>query len=86
MDMLRFFGRRVFQGGLVLLVISVVVFAMYFIAPHNVARLLAGRQATAQTVADVSRRLGLNRPVLDQYWSFPLGLVTREPGLLLLQL
>ena len=47
MDMLRFFGRRVFQGGLVLLVISVVVFAMYFIAPHNVARLLAGRQATA---------------------------------------
>ncbi len=78
--MLRFLGRRAVQGGLVLLVISVVVFFMYFIAPHNVARLLAGRQATAQTVADVARRLGLNRPVADQYWSFLWGLLHGNLG------
>jgi peptide/nickel transport system permease protein len=42
---------------------------MYFIAPHDVARLLAGRQATPQTVAAVSRTLGLNRPILSQYGS-----------------
>jgi peptide/nickel transport system permease protein len=73
MDLLRFFGRRVTEGAAVLLVVSVAVFVMFFVAPHNVARLLAGKQATAQTVADVARRLGLDRPVLDQYWSFLWG-------------
>ena len=80
MDLLIFLGKRVLQGALVLLVISIVVFAMFFVAPHNVARLLAGRQATAQTVADVARRLGLNRSVVDQYWSFLTGLLHGNLG------
>ena len=80
MDLLAFVGRRLLQGLVVLLVISVVVFVMFFVAPHNVARLLAGRQATAQTVADVARRLGLNRPVIDQYWGFLWGLLHGNLG------
>jgi peptide/nickel transport system permease protein len=80
MDLLIFLGKRLLQGALVLLVISIVVFAMFFVAPHNVARLLAGRQATAQTVADVARRLGLNRSVVDQYWSFLTGLLYGNLG------
>ncbi len=80
MDLLAFVGRRLLQGLVVLLVISIVVFVMFFVAPHNVARLLAGRQATTQTVADVARRLGLNRPVIDQYWSFLWGLLHGNLG------
>jgi peptide/nickel transport system permease protein len=80
MDLLMFVGRRLLQGAVVLLLISVVVFVMFFVAPHNVARLLAGRQATAQTVADVARRLGLNRPVIDQYGSFLWGLLHGNLG------
>jgi peptide/nickel transport system permease protein len=80
MDLLAFVGRRLLQGLVVLLVISVVVFVMFFVAPHNVARLLAGRQATAETVADVARRLGLNRPVIDQYWGFLWGLLHGNLG------
>jgi peptide/nickel transport system permease protein len=80
MDLLAFLGKRLLQGAVVLLVISVVVFVMFFVAPHNVARLLAGRQATPQTVADVARRLGLNRPVIDQYGSFLWGLLHGNLG------
>jgi peptide/nickel transport system permease protein len=80
MGLLAFLGKRLLQGAVVLLVISAVVFVMFFVAPHNVARLLAGRQATAQTVADVSRRLGLNRPVIDQYGSFLWGLLHGNLG------
>jgi peptide/nickel transport system permease protein len=80
MDLLAFLGKRLLQGAVVLLVISAVVFVMFFVAPHNVARLLAGRQATAQTVADVARRLGLNRPVIDQYGSFLWGLLHGNLG------
>jgi peptide/nickel transport system permease protein len=68
--MIRLLARRLASGIVVLWIISVAVFALFFIAPHNVARALAGRQATPQTVADVARRLGLNRPILDQYGSF----------------
>lgn len=68
--MLRFLVRRVFSGIVVIWLVATVVFGMYFVAPHNVARLLAGRQATPETVASVSRALGLNRPILSQYGSY----------------
>lgn len=68
--MVRFLVRRVFSGVVVMWLVATVVFAMYFVAPHDVARLLAGRQATPQTVAAVSRALGLNRPILSQYGSY----------------
>jgi peptide/nickel transport system permease protein len=67
---ITFLVRRLALGLLVLWVITVAVFVLFFVAPHNVARLIAGKLATPQTVALVSQRLGLNRPVLDQYWSF----------------
>jgi peptide/nickel transport system permease protein len=68
--MIRFLAQRILSGIAVLWLVATVVFAMYFVAPHDVARLLAGRQATPQTVAAVSRSLGLNRPILSQYGSF----------------
>lgn len=68
--MLRFLLRRVLFGVVVLWVVATVVFAMYFIAPHDVARTLAGRQASADTVAAIRHNLGLDRPVLSQYGSF----------------
>lgn len=68
--MLRFLVRRVLFGVVVLWVVATVVFAMYFIAPHDVARTLAGRQASADTVAAIRHNLGLDRPVLGQYGSF----------------
>jgi peptide/nickel transport system permease protein len=68
--MLRFLIRRVLFGVVVLWVVATVVFAMYFVAPHDVARTLAGRQASAETVAAIRHNLGLDRPVLSQYGSF----------------
>jgi peptide/nickel transport system permease protein len=68
--MIRFLARRIVSGVVVLWVVSVAVFALFFLTPNDVAQKLAGRDATPQTVADVSRRLGLNRPVIDQYLTF----------------
>ena len=68
--MLRFLVRRTVFGVVVMWLVATVVFAMYFIAPHNVARTLAGRQASAATVAAISHNLGLDRPVIVQYGSF----------------
>jgi peptide/nickel transport system permease protein len=68
--MLRFLIRRTALGVLVLWLISMVVFALFFIAPSNVARTLAGRQATPETVALIQHRLGLDLPIWQQYLGF----------------
>jgi peptide/nickel transport system permease protein len=68
--MLRFLTRRLLLGLLVLWIVSVAVFVLFFVTPHDPARLIAGRLATAQTVALVNHRLGLDRPLIDQYGGF----------------
>jgi peptide/nickel transport system permease protein len=78
--MTRFLIRRVLLGLIVLWVITTLVFVMFFVAPHNVARLLAGRQATPQTVALVKHRLGLDRPVLTQYGTYLRNLIHGDLG------
>jgi peptide/nickel transport system permease protein len=68
--MIRFLARRLAAGVAILWIVSVAVFLLFFVSPHNVAQRLAGREATPETIAAVTRRLGLDRPVLDQYGSF----------------
>ena len=68
--MLRFLIRRTALGALVLWLISMIIFALFFVAPSNVARTLAGRQATPETVALIQHRLGLDLPIWRQYLGF----------------
>ena len=68
--MVRFLIRRVALGFLVLWLITVAVFGLFFVAPNTVARTLAGRQATPETVAAISHRLGLDQPLWKQYLDF----------------
>jgi peptide/nickel transport system permease protein len=68
--MLRFVVRRLALGLLIMWLISLAVFALFFIAPNDVARTLAGRQATPETVALISARLGLDQPIWKQYLDF----------------
>jgi peptide/nickel transport system permease protein len=78
--MRRFLIRRILLGLVVLWVITTLVFVMFFVAPPNVARLLAGRQATPQTVALVAHRLGLDKPVLTQYVDYLRNLLHGNLG------
>jgi peptide/nickel transport system permease protein len=67
---IRFLVRRTGNGVVVLWLVTVVVFAIFFLIPSNVARTLAGRQATPKTIALINHRLGLDRPVWQQYLDF----------------
>jgi peptide/nickel transport system permease protein len=68
--LLRFLIRRFALGALVMWLITVAVFVLFFVAPNNVARTLAGRQATPKTIALIEHRLGLDQPVWKQYLDF----------------
>src|SRR4051794_23841998 len=78
--MTRFLIRRVLQGLLVIWLITLVLFAMFFVAPSNVAQTLGGRQATPATIALINERLGLDRPLWQQYLSFIGGALRGDLG------
>jgi peptide/nickel transport system permease protein len=68
--MLRFLVRRTFLGLFVMWIITMLTFGLFYIVPNNVARTLAGRQATPEVVAAISKRLGLDQPLWKQYVDF----------------
>ncbi|MBO0810976.1 MAG: ABC transporter permease [Microlunatus sp.] len=78
--MIRFLIRRTLLGILVMWLITVGVFGLYFIVPSDVARTLAGRQATPQTIALIKHRLGLDQPIWLQYWHFVSHAVRGDLG------
>jgi peptide/nickel transport system permease protein len=78
--MVAFVVRRTMFGLLVLWIISVATFVLFFVAPHDPAKVIAGRLATPQTIALVRHRLGLDQPVLTQYWHFLSGLLHGNLG------
>jgi peptide/nickel transport system permease protein len=79
---MRFLIRRVLTGLLVIWLISVIVFALFFIAPHNVAQLLLGKFAAQnqQLVESVTHQLGLDQPILVQYGHFVWRLLHGDLG------
>lgn len=69
--MLRFLVRRIFQGAIVMFLVLIFVYVLFFAgSPQTVARNIAGRQATQAQVDTVYHNLGLDRPLLSQFWTF----------------
>jgi peptide/nickel transport system permease protein len=68
----RFLVRRIFEGLIVMWLVTVGVFIIFYIGPgpKGVARALAGKSATPQVVAEVSHRLLLDQPIWVQYGHF----------------
>lgn len=70
MDFLRFLIRRVLLGAFVMWLVTLGAFLLFFVAPPDVARTLAGKQGTPAQVAAIRSRLGLNQPLIIQYWHY----------------
>jgi peptide/nickel transport system permease protein len=68
--MISFLIRRLLIGVLVLWLITMLVFAIFFLAPSNVAQTLGGRNATPAIIASIQHRLNLDAPVWQQYLHF----------------
>lgn len=80
MEFLLFLFRRVLWSLLVLVGLSVVIFAIARIVPGDPARMALGPTATQEQVADLRTKLGLDRPIIEQYGLFVTGLVQGDLG------
>jgi peptide/nickel transport system permease protein len=66
-----FFIRRVLSGIVVLWAVASGTFFLFFARPvQTVAHQLAGRTATPAVIQSVISQLGLNQPIMTQYWHF----------------
>ena len=66
--MIAFIVRRLFATIPVMLVVAVFVFLMLRLTPSDPAAIIAGDNATAEQVADIRSKLGLNEPILTQFF------------------
>ena len=72
--------RRLFESALILLGITFVTFVLLYLVPADPARQIAGRSATAETVQNIRDQLGLNDPLVAQYWRYLTGLAQGDMG------
>jgi peptide/nickel transport system permease protein len=67
---LTFLVRRLAMGAVVMWIVSVATFLLFFVAPQDPATQMAGKYPTPGEIANINARLGLNQPLLVQYWHF----------------
>ncbi|WP_075290483.1 ABC transporter permease [Pararhizobium arenae] len=78
--MLSVFLKRLIQSALILFGVAAITFVLLYALPADPARMLAGRSATAQTVANIRHELGLDQPLLVQFMHYIGGLVQGDLG------
>jgi peptide/nickel transport system permease protein len=72
--------RRLLLGLIVLIMVSIVVFAATQALPGDPARAILGRSATPQSLAALRLKLHLDQPVFTQYWTWLTGLLRGNLG------
>ena len=78
--MIRLIINRIFATILVLIGVSFVVFAALYFSPGDVARTILGLGATEERVQALRQELGLDRPLLIQYWDWMMALLRGDLG------
>ncbi|MFV2003083.1 MAG: ABC transporter permease [Paracoccaceae bacterium] len=65
---------------MILLGTTLVTYVLLYMLPADPVRQIAGRSATAQTVENIRRQLGLDLPVYQQYWRYLSALLQGDLG------
>jgi len=72
--------QRTLLGLLTLFLVSVVVFAATQVLPGNAAYAVLGQTATPDSLHLLEHRLGLDRPAIEQYWTWLSHLLRGDLG------
>ena len=75
-----FIARRFAESILVIFLATLVVFLAIRLIPGDPATLIAGDDASTEDVDEIRERLGLNDPLVLQYWDWISNAVTGDFG------
>jgi ABC-type dipeptide/oligopeptide/nickel transport system permease component len=76
----RFIVRRLLLTIPVLLGVATLVFSLIHLIPGDPAQAILGEAATPTDIAELRGRLGLDRPLLEQYGAFLAGVMKGDLG------
>jgi peptide/nickel transport system permease protein len=83
--MITFIVRRLFATVLLLILVSLITFAIFFVLPklggqtsYQLATQYVGRNPTRSAILQVEQQLGLNQPLYAQYWHYLKAIVAGE--------
>ena len=83
--MITFIIRRLIAAVFLLVVVSMVIFAIFFLLPklggqtnYGLATQYVGRNPTRAAVLQMEAALGLDKPVYQQYWDYLRAIVAGE--------
>jgi peptide/nickel transport system permease protein len=68
--MAAYIGRRLLALPPLLLIVSIIIFGLSVIIPGDPARTLAGLNAPPSEVIKIRHQLGLDKPLVVQYWTW----------------
>ena len=81
MYMVNFLFKRLGQFIIVLLVASVIIFILVRLSQVDpVSVILGGKQSSTETVANLRAKFGLDRPVIEQYFTWITGMLRGDFG------
>ncbi len=78
--MIRYVFQRLLGMIVVMMLVVTIVFVIVRVTPGDPAAVMLGPDATAQDIADLRTRLGLDQPILVQYGSYVLSLLQGDLG------
>lgn len=79
--MIVYILRRLGMILLTMLLASVIIFSVTQLLPGDVAHVILGQFATPQAVENLREELGLNRPIVVQYWDWLTSFVRGDWGI-----
>ena len=68
--MIRYVGKRLLYGFLVLLGVVTLVFFLFNVLPGDPARMMLGQRADAESIEAINRDLGRYKPIVTQYVNY----------------
>jgi ABC-type dipeptide/oligopeptide/nickel transport system permease component len=77
---IRYLARRLVLTVPVLFGVATLVFSLIHLIPGDPAQAMLGENAAQSDVEELRRRLGLDRPLLEQYVTFLSGVVRGDLG------
>ena len=78
--MLKFIGKRVLMLIPVLIGVSLIVFTLMQLSPGDPAMIILGAQAAPEDIAILREEMGLNDPLIVQFFRFLLGMFRLDFG------
>jgi peptide/nickel transport system permease protein len=79
-QILNLIGSRILTGGLILVIVSIVIFGATELAPGDPATRVLGKEATEEQIKVWRENFGLDNPLVQRYFIWLGGVVTGDLG------